>query len=183
MMAIDPTADGSETFLPIDGALYSAPLGTTLPANATAALDAAFTGHGLWTSDGLSESSDISTTEVRAFQNNVLVGNVVTGGTATITVALLQKNAANKGLYYGDTVDAATGRVRWRPGIPSGDRVFVIDKVDANGEVERIVIERGNARADGDRTTVQGSASAYPIAISILDDSAVIYDTALVTTP
>lgn len=180
-MAIDPTADGAETFLPIDGALYSAPPGTPLPTNATVALNVAFTGHGLWTSDGLSEASDTTTTEVRAFQNNILVGNVVTGGTATVTVALLQKNAANKGLYYGDEVDPVTGGVRWRPGIPSGDRVFVVDKVDANGEVERLVVGRGNARPNGDRVTVQGSASAYPIAISILDDSAVIYDTALVT--
>lgn len=179
-MALDPTNNGAETFLPIDGALYSAPIGTPLPTSATATLNAAFRGHGLWTSDGLTESSDISTTEVRAFQNNVLVGNVVTGGTATVTVALLQKNALNKGLYYSDTVDTTTGRVRWRPGIPSEDRVFVIDKVDANGEIERTVIGRGNARPDGDRVTVQGSASAYPIAISILDDSAVIYDTALI---
>jgi hypothetical protein len=179
-MAVDPTLDGSEVFLPIDGALYSAPVGTTLPTSAIAPLDSAFTGHGYWTSDGLTESSATSTTPLRAFQNNALVANPVTDGTATITVALLQKNVENAELFFGDTVDPATGGVRWRPGVANEDRVFVVDKIRGT-HVERTVVGRGAVTATGDRVTVQGGAHSYPLTISIYDDSAVVYDTELAT--
>lgn len=179
-MAVDSTLDGTEVFLPIDGALYSAPVGTTLPTSATGTLDPAFTGHGYWTSDGLTEASDTSTSPIRAFQNNAQVANPVTEGTATITVALLQNNAVNAELYYGDEVDPATGGVRWRPGVSNGDRVFVVDKV-RNGTVERTVVGRGEVTGTGDRVTVQGGAQAFPLTISVYDDSAVVYNTAWVT--
>lgn len=178
-MAVDPTLDGSEVFLPIDGALYSAPVGTAIPASATATLDPAFVGHGYWTAEGLTEASSTSTTPLRAFQNNALVANPVTDGTGEIRVALLQKNAANAALYFGDEVDPVTGGVRWRPGVANEDRVFVVDKI-RGAHVERTVVGRGAVTATGDRVTVQGGAHSYPLTISIYDDSAVVYDTELV---
>lgn len=176
-MAADPTLDGTEVFLPIDGALYSAPVGTTLPTSATATLAAGFTGHGYWTSDGATEASDTSTSALRAFQNNALVANPVTDGTGTISVSLLQNNAVNAELYFGDEVDPVTGGVRWRPGVANGDRVFVLDKVNGT-QVERTVVGRGEVTSVGDRVTVQGGAQAFPLVISIYDDSAVVYNTA-----
>lgn len=178
-MAIDPTLDGSEVFLPIDGALYSAPVGTPLPTSATATLDAAFVSHGYWTAEGLTESSSTSTTPIRAFQLNALVGNPVTDGTATIAVSLLQANVKNAELFYGDEIDPTTGGVRWRPGVANGDRVFVVDKATAT-ETERTVVGRGEVTATGDRVTVQGGAKALPLTISVYDDSATVYNTAWV---
>lgn len=180
-MALDPTLNIDEKFLPIDGALYSAPTGTTLPTDAAAPLDPAFVGHGLWTSDGAAETSSQTRQEIRAFQLNQLVANPVTGGIAAVNVSLLQMNAENASLYYGDDdVDTTTGRVRWRPGLPSGDRAFVVDKIDSAGARERIVIPTGSAAPNGDRTTVFGAATAMPVAITVLGDDAVIYNTRLV---
>lgn len=181
-MAVDSTLDGTEVFLPIDGALYSAPIGTALPVDATTALDPAFVPHGYWTTEGATESESRSTTPLRAFQNNALIANPITDATATIALSLLQQNVENAELYYGNEVDPATGGVAWRPGVANGDRVFVLDKVRGS-HIERTVVGRGEVTERGDRVTVQGGAQVYPITISIYDDSAVVYNTALVTTP
>lgn len=182
-MALDTTLDGTEVYLPIDGQLCSAPVGTPLPTSATAPLDAAFIRHGYWTAEGATEAESRSTQPIRAFQNNAQVANPVTDASGTIAVSLLQVNTDNVELYYGNDVDPTTGGVKWQPGVANGDRVFVLDKVDGKGEVERTVVGRGEVTTRGDRVTVQGGAKALPITISIYDDSAVVYNTALVTTP
>lgn len=149
----------------VDGALYSAPLGTALPTTAVAALNVAFIGHGYWSAEGVTESSSKSTNAVRAFQNNTLINETVTEGTATTSLVLLQQNAANASLFYGEEVDDVTGSVTWNPGRANGRRLFVVDKINQDGDAERIVGE-GEVTAMADRVTTYGNVTGYGLTIT-----------------
>lgn len=182
-MSVDAGLDVAEAAdaIYIDGALYSAPVGTTLPTSATAALNVAFVGHGFWSSEGVTQSSSKSTTPVRAFQQNQLVAETVTEGTATTSLVLLQQNADNASLFYGEAVDTTTGSVTWNPGRANGRRVYVLDKVNANSEVERVVGE-GEVTAMSDRVTTYGNVTGYGITITWYG-TPTIYNTGWIATP
>lgn len=166
-MSVDAGLDVAEAAdnIFIDGALYSAPVGTTLPASAVAALDEDFVGHGFWSSEGVTESSSKSTTSVRAFQHNQLVSETVTEGTATTSLVLLQQNSDNASLFYGEAVNTTTGAVTWNPGRANGRRVFVVDKINQDGDAERIVGE-GEVTSMADRVTTYGNVTGYGITIT-----------------
>jgi len=166
-MSVDAGLDVAEAAdaIYIDGALYSAPIGTALPTSATATLIAAYVGHGLWSSEGVTQASSKSTNATRAFQNNTLIAETVTEGTGTTSLVLLQQNAANAGLYYGENVNTTAGSVTWNPGRANGRRIYVVDKVNADGEVERIVGE-GEVTAMADRVTTYGAVTGYGITIT-----------------
>lgn len=166
-MSVDAGLDVAEAAdnIFVDGALYSAPVGTTLPASATAALNVAFVGHGFWSSEGVTESSSKSTNSTRAFQNNTLVAEIPTEGTATTSLVLLQQNAANASIFYGEAVNTTTGSVTWNPGRANGRRVYVVDKINQDGDAERIVGE-GEVTAMADRVTTYGNVTGYGITIT-----------------
>ena len=164
-MSVDAGLDATEASFFIDGALYSAPLGTTAPTSATTAIGAGFVGHGFWSSEGLTQGSSKSTQSTRAFQNNTLIAEVVTEGTATVKLVLLQNSADNASLFYGETVDPLTGHVTWNPGRANGRREYVIDKIVSADNVERIS-GTGEVTAMDDRVTTYGNVSGYGVTIT-----------------
>lgn len=166
-MSVDAGLDVAEAAdsIFIDGALYSAPAGSTRPTSATAALPAQYVGHGFWSSEGVTQSSSKSTNSVRAFQQNQLVAETVTEGTGTTSLVLLQGNAANASLFYGAEVNTTTGAVTWNPGRANGRREFVLDKVNQEGEKERIVGE-GEVTEMADRVTTYGAVTGYGVTIT-----------------
>lgn len=163
-MSVDAGLDITEAQIAIDGALYSAPAGTTRPTSATATLATAYVGHGFWTSDGVTQGSARSTQQTRAFQQNTLVADVVTEGTPTVRLVLLQNNADNASLFYGEDVNETTGHVTWNPGRANGRREYVVDKVTSTG-TERIA-GLGEVTAMDDRVTTYGNVTGYGITIT-----------------
>lgn len=164
-MSVDAGLDASEASFFIDGALYSSILSGTPPTSAISALDTEFVGHGFWSSDGVTQGSSKSTSQTRAFQGNQLIAEVVTDGTATTRLVLLQNSAANASLFYGEDVNTTTGHVTWNPGRANGRRRFVLDKIVSAGNVERISGE-GEVTAMDDRVTTYGNVSGYGITIT-----------------
>ena len=55
------------------GAVFSAPIGTTLPTNATGTLDAAFKDLGFVSSDGVTRSISKSTTTIKEWGNGTVL--------------------------------------------------------------------------------------------------------------
>lgn len=174
-MSVDAGLDVTEVQIVIDGALYSAPSGSTKPTSATAALAAPFVGHGFWSSAGKTESSAKTTTKIRAFQQNTLVASPVTEGEAMTKLVLLQENPDNAALFYGEAVDALAGSVSWNPGRANGRRVFVVDEIVSLTSVRRIVGD-GEVTAMDDRVTTYGNVSGYGITITWYGEP-VIYNT------
>lgn len=187
-MSVDAGLEATEVRVAVTGAIYSNPSASpTLPTTAAGALSGTgWVGHGYASSDGVTETTSTSTEAIRAWQNNALVRNVVTEGDATYSATLIQTNAENVGLYYGDTVDSTDGSVRVRPAVARGVRAFVIDVIDG-ANIIRTVIPRGEVTEVGEQSYVSGGAVGYPVTITAYADAdgvaATKFYSALDTTP
>ena len=85
-----PNASKVSTGKPkISGAIYRAPLGTTLPTDATTALDAAFKELGHVSEDGVSNSQDLSVSEIKAW-GGVIVYRSNDGFSDQFSLALIE---------------------------------------------------------------------------------------------
>jgi hypothetical protein len=92
------------------GAILSAPIGTTLPTDATATLDASFTDSGYVSEDGLTFSPDLSTTDINEW-NGALVRRIKESFDGSLSWSHLETNEAALKNTFGDdnvTVTAAT---------------------------------------------------------------------------
>ncbi len=82
------------------GLAWFAPLGSTLPTTASAALDAAFLNAGLITEDGISASFSEDSNEIRAYGTQVSQRTVITGQTTTFQLSFLESNEVSLAVYH-----------------------------------------------------------------------------------
>lgn len=155
------------------GAVFVAPLGTTVPTNATDGLDSAFLPMGYISDDGLVNSVSTDVETVNAWGGDkVLVGQTTFG--ETFTVNLLETNVNALKTYYGeDNVEVSgdnitvTQNSAQLPGC-----VVVFELVLTGGRIKRIVVENGQiADRSGDITYTDGDAIAYPAVFEALPDA------------
>lgn len=155
------------------GAVFVAPLGTTIPTDATSALDGDFLPMGYISDDGLvnSVSTDIET--VNAWGGDtVLVGQTTFG--ETFTVNLLETNENALKTYYGEdnvTVVGDSITVKQSSAQLPGC-IVVFELVLTGGRVKRIVVPNAQiADRSGDITYTDGDAIAYPAVFQALPDA------------
>lgn len=146
------------------GAFYSGPTSATAPAGATSALTG-FTELGYVSADGVTETRDRSTNQIRAWQNSDLVREVVTEATATFQAVLLETSAATLAAYYGAEVDPVDGSIEINPAATGGRKSFVIDLVDGS-EAIRTYIPSGEILSVGDQVYQNGEPVGYDITVT-----------------
>lgn len=155
------------------GAVFVAPLGTTLPTDASSALDAAFLPMGYISDDGLVNSISTDVETVHAWGGDtVLVGQTAFG--ETFTVNLLETNVNALKTYYGAanvTVSGSNITVKQNSAQLPGC-VVVFELVLTGGRIKRIVVPNAQlADRSGDITYTDGDAIAYPAVFQALPDS------------
>lgn len=156
------------------GAVYVAPLGTTLPTDATTALDAAFKGLGYVSEDGLVNSVETDTENVNAWGGDlVLVGQ--TTFSETFTVNLIETNADTLGVYYGEdnVTEDVDGNITVVQNSAQLDPVAVVfEIVLTGGRIKRIVVPNAQiSDRSGEITYVDGEPIAYPAVFTAYPDS------------
>lgn len=155
------------------GAVFVAPYGTTLPTDATTALNAAFKGLGYVSEDGLVNSVETDTSNVNAWGGDlVLVGQ--NSFAETFTVNLIETNADALKVYYGEdnvsVVGDAITITQNSSMLPNVSVVFEL--VLTGGRVKRIVVPNAQiADRSGEITYVDGEAIAYPAVFTAYPDS------------
>ena len=157
----------------IVGAVYRAPIGTTLPTTADGELDSAFKNLGYISDAGVVNSNAPTNTDIKAWGGDIVL-SVLTDKPDTFKMAFIEsKNLDVLKTIYGEanvsgdidngiTVKANSGE--------QADQALVIDMV-LKGAIKRIVIPDCKATALGDITYVDGSAVSYDTTFTCYPDS------------
>ena len=145
------------------GAIWVAPKGTTLPADATTALPSTFTLLGFTSDAGVQISESKSSESVRAWEARTEVYTVTTEYTENVSFTPIQCNEDVAKLTWGAdhvTVDSQTGAItKEHTGDTLDPVVIVVETVPRTGIVNRYcgtyqLSERGEQTLDG--TQVDG---------------------------
>lgn len=169
--------DSDNVRVAVTGAVYVAPTGTASPNYSDDALDAAFQDLGYVSSDGISESMDKSTTQIRSWQDGSLVREIISEGTYSVSLTFIETNEDVVNLYYGGTVTEA-GSLAIDPRSSGGRKSFVIDVIDGTN-IERTYIAAGEITSVGERTLASGEAIGYEVTITAYADASEVVATKL----
>lgn len=158
----------------INGAVYRAPLGTTLPTSADATLGSAFKGMGYISADGLTNTNNASTSSIKAWGGDtVLVSQTDKTDTFQFTLleslntdvlgAIFGTNNVSGTLESGITVDVNVEQ--------QAEASWVIDMVLKGNIAKRIVIPDAAISALADVVYKDDTAIGFGVTISALPDS------------
>jgi|TARA_R110000765_G_C18901010_1_gene604065 hypothetical protein len=160
--------DSDAVRVAVSGAVYAAPTTTTAPTTSGSSLDAAFVDLGYVSSDGITETIEKNTAQIRAWQYGALVREVTSEGTYSVALTFLETNLAVLELYFGSTITG--GALDGNPTASGGRKSFVVDVVDGP-IVERTYIPSGEITSVGERTLASGDAIGYTVTITAYADA------------
>ncbi len=159
----------------VGGAVYRAPLGTTLPTDATTALAEAFVSLGYCSEDGLTNENTAESEDIKAW-GGAIVNSSQTEKSDTFATTLIESMNPNvlKTVYGDDhvTVDES-GNIAIEASLDEAESsVWVIDMLLKGKKKKRIVIPSGKITELGEITYKDDEAIGYEITISAAPDAA-----------
>lgn len=161
-----PTSDNVR--VGVTGAIYVAPAGTTLPTDATSALNAAFDELGYVDENGVTETQGETITNIKAWQNSAVVRKILTEHDVTYQFAALETNPTVLEAYYGNYTDGPDGVVEIR-GEVAPNVCWVIDVLDGDSTT-RIVVPDGQITQRGAVTYGATDAVKYNMTLTAFPD-------------
>lgn len=158
----------------VGGAISVAPLGTTLPTNATSDLDAAFKSLGYISDAGLVNSNSPSSDKVKAWGGDTVL-NLQTEKPDDFKFTMIEVlNEEVLKLVYGDdnvSGSLATGIEIKANADDAAEHVIVVDMVMRGGILKRVVLPQGKITAVEDITYADNAAVGYGTTVSAMPDA------------
>lgn len=156
-----------------NGDLYVAPTGTTLPADSTTALDAAFDHVGYINEDGAQLSDAKTVQTVKAWQAFYAVRRIVTDRDFTVGIGLREWNAVTVPLAFGGTITepdptGAPGEFKFTPPSPEDrdERAVVVEWQDGTKNY-RLVIPAAETSDTVNTALLRTAPSDLPITLGV----------------
>ena len=158
------------------GAIHVAPSGTTLPTDATTALDAAFVNLGYVSEEGLTNSNSAAVETIRAWGKNIIYSK--DGDDETYSWTLLEVLDANvqKFIRGADNVTIAEGgamsvQVRRPPARTQMEENVIVVEMILHNRAVRHVIPRGVITEVGEVSYVDDDTVGYQVTVTALADA------------
>lgn len=156
------------------GGVWVAPLGTTLPTDATTALGSAFTCLGYVSEDGLENANEMDVSDIKAWGGNIVYRSL-TELTDNFSLALIEsENIDVLKNVYGDANVTADLDGNISIDIKAEDpqeKVWVFELTLRGGRNKRIVIPDGAVTSREAITYNDSDAIAYGITVSAYPDA------------
>ena len=158
----------------VSGGIFRAPLGTTLPTDATTSLSGSFTSLGYIATGGVTHSFTLDSGEYRAWGGELVLAY---DNSKTHTFQFGMIEVLNPDVYttiYGsDNVSGtlSSGITVTADGDTMPEYIYVIELLLRGGAVQRIVIPDGKITAVGDIVYQDSGAVSFPVTITAQVDS------------
>jgi hypothetical protein len=158
----------------VGGAIYSAPLDTTLPTDSITALDAAFKPLGYISEDGMTNENSPESDNIKAWGGDI-VAVVQTEKADTFTYTLIEPlNVEVLKEVYGSTNVSGTldtGIAIKANSTPAEAHVLVAEMVLNGGVLKRIVIPNGKISEVGEIVYKDDEVNGFETTIAALPDT------------
>ena len=154
------------------GAVWVAPVDSTVPTDASSALDVAFKSLGYIKTSGIVETINKETSEIQAYGGDVvLVLN--TKHSVTYKFSPMEHTADVFKIIYGDdNVSGSGDEITLKlNGKELANKCFVFENVLSDGRVERIVVPNAKVTAIGENNYADGSDLGNEITITCFPDA------------
>ena len=158
----------------ISGAIWTAPIGTTVPTDATTALDKDFVCLGYVSEDGLSNNNELSVDAIKAWGGNIVYRSLTEMNDEFGLSLIETENVDVLKTVYGEshvTVDANDNISVDVVGEDPIERVWVFELTLRGGRAKRIVVPDGAITSRDEISYNDSDAVAYGITISAYPDS------------
>ncbi len=158
----------------VGGAVYSAPLGTTLPIDAATELDPAFKSLGYISEDGLTNSNSPESENIQAWGGDT-VASVQTSKEDTFSYTLIEAMNVDvlKEVYGQDNVAGTleTGITIKANSRELEEHCLVVDMVLKGGILKRVTIPNGKISEIGEISYADAEAIGYETTVQALPDA------------
>lgn len=154
--------------LAVSGGVLVAPIGTTRPTSLAGAIDEAYLSVGYVSTDGVTESSERSTEEIRAWGGQK-IRTVQTQFGTTLSLTLIESRNAEalKFVFGDDNVDTSTaGEIVVKRNEKTLPYVQILVSMLDGENSSHLDVGRGQVTEVGDVTYVDGEAISYELTIS-----------------
>ncbi|MBO4819130.1 MAG: phage tail protein [Firmicutes bacterium] len=157
------------------GAIYRAPLGTTLPTDASTAIDTTvFKALGYLSEDGLVNTNSPESDTVKAWGGDVVLAYQSEKADTFQFTPIESLNIDVLKAVYGDsnvTGDLSTGITVTANATDQEEAVWVFDMIMRNGVLKRIVIPDGKISEIGDITYADEEVVGYETTLTAMPDA------------
>lgn len=150
----------------VDGMVYVANTGTTLPTDATTPLTEQYKNVGFISDDGITNSTDTDTTTVTDAGGNTVI-NEITSYSETYQFAMMETQADALGVRFGsENVKTEEEKLTVDHKMPSGEsKIYVFEILLTGNKVKRIVVPDGTITEYGDTQYHAGDAILYDVTV------------------
>lgn len=158
----------------IAGAVWTAPIGTTVPTDATSALSSSYVCLGYVSEDGLSNNNELSVNAIKAWGGNIVYRSLTEMNDEFGLSLIETENVDVLKTVYGEnnvTVDSDGNITINVVGEDPEERVWVFELALRGDKAKRIVVPDGAITSRDEITYNDSDAVAYGITVSAYPDS------------